>query len=158
MKKTTPIYQINFNIDQIGQSILEWLQESIDSSFTTDDTHEGVVGSDELFHFRAKCKTRIIAIIILKSGRLDLYLEREDKDTFYSLTANDSEKDNEGVTTFQLANSVAIIDSGKIIALNSPDKLIDELVDTGFERPKEVKKANLEDVFISLTGHVLRED
>ena len=106
MKKTTPIYQINFNIDQIGQSILEWLQESIDSSFTTDDTHEGVVGSDELFHFRAKCKTRIIAIIILKSGRLDLYLEREDKDTFYSLTANDSEKDNEGVTTFQLANSV----------------------------------------------------
>lgn len=57
-----------------------------------------------------------------------------------------------------LCDRVAIIDSGKIIALNSPDKLIDELVDTGFERPKEVKKANLEDVFISLTGHVLRED
>lgn len=57
-----------------------------------------------------------------------------------------------------LCDRVAIIDSGKIIALNSPDKLIDELVDTGFERPKEVKKANLEDVFISLTGHVLREE
>jgi ABC-2 type transport system ATP-binding protein len=57
-----------------------------------------------------------------------------------------------------LCDRVAIIDSGKIIALNSPDKLIDELVDTGFERPKEVKKANLEDVFINLTGHVLRED
>jgi ABC-2 type transport system ATP-binding protein len=57
-----------------------------------------------------------------------------------------------------LCDRVAIIDSGKIIALNSPDKLIDELVDTGFERPKEVKKANLEDVFIKLTGHVLRED
>jgi ABC-2 type transport system ATP-binding protein len=57
-----------------------------------------------------------------------------------------------------LCDRVAIIDSGKIIALNSPDKLIDELVDTGFERPKEVKKANLEDVFIQLTGHVLRED
>ena len=55
-----------------------------------------------------------------------------------------------------LCDRVAIIDSGKIIALNSPDKLIDELVDTGFERPKEVKKANLEDVFINLTGHVLR--
>jgi ABC-2 type transport system ATP-binding protein len=55
-----------------------------------------------------------------------------------------------------LCDRVAIIDSGKIIALNSPDKLIDELVATGFERPKEVKKANLEDVFISMTGHVLR--
>lgn len=57
-----------------------------------------------------------------------------------------------------LCDRVAIIDNGKIIALNSPDKLIDELVDTGFERPKEVKKANLEDVFINLTGHLLRED
>ncbi|HEU4901482.1 MAG TPA: ABC transporter ATP-binding protein, partial [Flavisolibacter sp.] len=56
-----------------------------------------------------------------------------------------------------LCDRVAIIDSGRIVALNSPDGLIDELVDTGFERPKEVKKANLEDVFINLTGHSLRE-
>jgi ABC-2 type transport system ATP-binding protein len=56
-----------------------------------------------------------------------------------------------------LCDRVAIIDSGRIVALNSPDGLIDELVDTGFERPKEVKKANLEDVFITLTGHSLRE-
>jgi ABC-2 type transport system ATP-binding protein len=57
-----------------------------------------------------------------------------------------------------LCDRVAIIDSGKIIALNSPDKLIDHLVATGFERPKEVKKANLEDVFIHLTGHALRAE
>ncbi len=57
-----------------------------------------------------------------------------------------------------LCDRVAIIDSGKIIASDSPDKLIDNLVSTGFERRKEVKKANLEDVFISLTGHSLRED
>jgi ABC-2 type transport system ATP-binding protein len=57
-----------------------------------------------------------------------------------------------------LCDRVAIIDSGKIIALDSPDKLIDNLVATGFERPKEVKKANLEDVFIHLTGHTLREE
>lgn len=56
-----------------------------------------------------------------------------------------------------LCDRVAIIDSGKIVALNSPDGLIDELVATGFERPKEVKQANLEDVFINLTGHSLRE-
>lgn len=55
-----------------------------------------------------------------------------------------------------LCDRVAIIDSGKIIAMGSPDKLIDDLVATGFERPKEVKAANLEDVFINLTGHALR--
>jgi ABC-2 type transport system ATP-binding protein len=57
-----------------------------------------------------------------------------------------------------LCDRIAIIDSGKIIALDTPDKLIDDLVATGFERPKEVKKANLEDVFINLTGHALREE
>lgn len=57
-----------------------------------------------------------------------------------------------------LCDRVAIIDAGRIIALDTTDKLIDNLVATGFERPKEVKKANLEDVFIHLTGHSLRED
>ncbi len=57
-----------------------------------------------------------------------------------------------------LCDRVAIIDSGKIIALDTPDKLIDNLVASGFERPKEVKKANLEDVFIQLTGHDLRAE
>lgn len=57
-----------------------------------------------------------------------------------------------------LCDRVAIIDSGNIVALDSPDRLIDNLVATGFERPKEVKQANLEDVFINLTGHSLREE
>ena len=57
-----------------------------------------------------------------------------------------------------LCDRVAIIDAGRIIAMDSPDRLIDNLVSSGFERPKEVKKANMEDVFISLTGHSLRED
>lgn len=57
-----------------------------------------------------------------------------------------------------LCDRVAIIDSGKIIALNSPDGLIDELVASGFEKPKEVKQANLEDVFIQMTGRHLREE
>lgn len=56
-----------------------------------------------------------------------------------------------------LCDRVAIIDSGKIIGINSPNQLIDELVETGFEKVKEVKKANLEDVFIHLTGKQLRE-
>jgi ABC-2 type transport system ATP-binding protein len=52
-----------------------------------------------------------------------------------------------------LCDRVAIMDSGKIIALDTPDALIDDLIARGFERKKEVKTANLEDVFIQLTGH-----
>jgi len=57
-----------------------------------------------------------------------------------------------------LCDRVAIMDSGRIISLASPDKLIDDLVATGFERPKEVKKASLEDVFINLTGKEWRDE
>jgi len=57
-----------------------------------------------------------------------------------------------------LCDRVAVIDAGKIIALDSPDQMVDELVASGFERPREVKKANLEDVFIHLTGRSLREE
>lgn len=57
-----------------------------------------------------------------------------------------------------LCDRVAIMDAGTIIAIDSPDAMIDKLVDSGFERIREVKKANLEDVFIQLTGHALRED
>jgi ABC-2 type transport system ATP-binding protein len=55
-----------------------------------------------------------------------------------------------------LCDRVAIMDEGRIIALDKPDKLIDELLATGFEKQKETKGANLEDVFINLTGHGLR--
>ncbi|MGG9963696.1 ABC transporter ATP-binding protein [Ferruginibacter sp. SUN106] len=58
----------------------------------------------------------------------------------------------------QLCDRIAIMDEGKIISLDSPDKMIDDLVATGFERPKQVKLANLEDVFIHLTGKEMRED
>jgi len=58
----------------------------------------------------------------------------------------------------QLCDRIAIMDEGRIIKLDSPDKMIDDLVASGFERPKQVKAANLEDVFIHLTGHEMRED
>jgi ABC-2 type transport system ATP-binding protein len=57
----------------------------------------------------------------------------------------------------ELCDRVAIVDSGKIISLNTPDNMIDDLIATGFERKKKVKEANLEDVFIALTGKELRE-
>lgn len=57
-----------------------------------------------------------------------------------------------------LCERVAIIDSGKIVALDTPGRLIDNLLATGFERPTQMKQANLEDVFITLTGHALRDE
>ncbi len=57
-----------------------------------------------------------------------------------------------------LCDRIAIMDKGKIIALDSPDLLIDQLLESGFERKKEMKAANLEDVFIHLTGHALTEE
>jgi ABC-2 type transport system ATP-binding protein len=56
-----------------------------------------------------------------------------------------------------LCNRVAFIDAGRIIGADTPDHFIDELVASGFERPKPVKQANLEDVFINLTGKEWRE-
>src|SRR5258708_10375549 len=37
----------------------------------------------------------------------------------------------------QLCDRIAIMDEGKVISLDSPDKMIDDLVATGFERPKQ---------------------
>jgi ABC-2 type transport system ATP-binding protein len=58
----------------------------------------------------------------------------------------------------QLCDRIAIMDEGKIISLDSPDKMIDDLVSGGFARPKQVKAANLEDVFIHLTGKEMRDE
>lgn len=58
----------------------------------------------------------------------------------------------------QLCDRIAIMDEGKIISLDSPDKMIDDLVASGFERPRQTKAANLEDVFIHLTGKDLRDE
>jgi ABC-2 type transport system ATP-binding protein len=57
-----------------------------------------------------------------------------------------------------LCDRVAIIDQGKIIALAEPGQLIDDLLAGGFEKAGETRKANLEDVFIHMTGHHLREE
>ena len=57
-----------------------------------------------------------------------------------------------------LCDRVAILEQGKIIAMETPDKLIDDLLAKGFEKKKEVKPANLEDVFLALTGHAWRDE
>lgn len=56
-----------------------------------------------------------------------------------------------------LCDRVAIMDRGKIIAIDSPRELIKQLLGRGFKKSRHVDQANLEDVFIDLTGKGLRE-
>lgn len=56
-----------------------------------------------------------------------------------------------------LCDRVAIMDKGKIIALDTPKNLIKQLLKKGFKKAQAVEQANLEDVFIDLTGKGLRE-
>ncbi len=58
----------------------------------------------------------------------------------------------------ELCDRVAIMDGGRIIALDTPQVLIDQLIGRGFTKTRVERLANLEDVFIDLTGHELREE
>ena len=58
----------------------------------------------------------------------------------------------------ELCDRVAIMDGGRIIALDTPQALVDQLVGRGFTKARVERLANLEDVFIDLTGHELREE
>jgi ABC-2 type transport system ATP-binding protein len=58
----------------------------------------------------------------------------------------------------ELCDRVAIMDAGKIIALGTPRDLIADLLARGFSRARAAREATLEDVFLDLTGHALRED
>jgi ABC-2 type transport system ATP-binding protein len=58
----------------------------------------------------------------------------------------------------ELCDRVAIMDRGRIIALDTPQMLVDALVGRGFTKARVERLANLEDVFIDLTGHDLREE
>jgi ABC-2 type transport system ATP-binding protein len=56
-----------------------------------------------------------------------------------------------------LCDRVAIMDNGKIIALDTPHNLIRQLLKRGFKKEVQVEQANLDDVFIDLTGKGLRD-
>ena len=57
-----------------------------------------------------------------------------------------------------LCDRIAVMDNGKIIALDTPKNLIKQLLSRGFQKSQAVEQANLEDVFIDLTGKGLREE
>ncbi len=56
-----------------------------------------------------------------------------------------------------LCDRIAVMDNGKIVALDTPKNLIKALLKRGFKKAQQVEQANLEDVFIDLTGKALRD-
>jgi len=57
----------------------------------------------------------------------------------------------------QLCDRLAIMDHGKILKLGTPKTFIKDLLDAGFKKEVKPEPANLEDVFLNLTGRQLRE-
>lgn len=55
----------------------------------------------------------------------------------------------------RLCDRVAIMDEGDIVALDTPQNLIKQLLKRGFKKERRVEQADLEDVFIDLTGKKL---
>ena len=82
----------------------------------------------------------------------DLIREIRDKGTTVVITTHYMDEAE------NLCDRVGVMEKGEIIAMDTPDKLIDNLIASGFERKKEVKKANLEDVFLALTGQEWKDE
>lgn len=70
------------------------------------------------------------------------------KDKAVILTTHDMDEAD------KLSNRVAVIDHGKILAMDTPDRLKEQ---SGPEEMIQVRKRTLEDVFIAMTGRGLRE-
>jgi ABC-2 type transport system ATP-binding protein len=58
----------------------------------------------------------------------------------------------------ELCDRVAIMDRGVIAAMAPPQRLIEELIAGGFTKDRVERLASLEDVFLQLTGHSLRDE
>ncbi len=58
----------------------------------------------------------------------------------------------------ELCNRVAIMDHGRIVAMDRPEALVESLLNKGFHKERTEKLANLEDVFLDLTGRALRDE
>ena len=56
-----------------------------------------------------------------------------------------------------LCDRLAIMDNGKILTTDTPHNLIEALLARGFKKKQVVEQANLEDVFIDLTGKAIRD-
>lgn len=58
----------------------------------------------------------------------------------------------------KLCDRLAIMDQGKIVTIGTPRQLIKDLLATGFRKEVKPQPADLEDVFIHLTGRQLRDE
>ncbi|MGI8419836.1 MAG: ABC transporter ATP-binding protein [Candidatus Levyibacteriota bacterium] len=57
----------------------------------------------------------------------------------------------------KLCDRLAVMDNGKILKIGTPKSFIKDLLATGFKKEIKQEQADLEDVFLNLTGRKLRE-
>lgn len=57
----------------------------------------------------------------------------------------------------QLCDRLAVMDHGEILKTGTPKQFIQDLIKSGFKKEVKPEPANLEDVFLNLTGRQLRE-
>lgn len=57
----------------------------------------------------------------------------------------------------KMCDRLAIMDHGKIIKIGKPAAMVKELLDSGFVKELKPQPATLEDVFLQLTGRMLRD-
>ena len=56
-----------------------------------------------------------------------------------------------------LCDRIAIMDEGKIISIDTPENMVQALLARGFKKKQQRAEANLEDVFIDMTGKAIRD-
>ena len=81
----------------------------------------------------------------------DLVREIRDKGTTVIITTHYMEEAE------LLCDRVAIMDNGNIVTIDTPKNLVKQLLKRGFTKAQHVEQANLEDVFIDLTGKELKD-
>lgn len=57
----------------------------------------------------------------------------------------------------QMCDRLAIMDHGKIVTIGTPKQMIKNLLASGFKKEVKPEQANIEDVFLQLTGRRLRD-
>ncbi|MDQ6985698.1 MAG: ABC transporter ATP-binding protein, partial [Candidatus Dojkabacteria bacterium] len=57
----------------------------------------------------------------------------------------------------QLCDRVAIMNKGQILKVDTPEKMINDILKDGFKKEEKLNLANLEDVFFSLTGKLISD-
>ena len=139
--------------DKAGKTSIDLYNKGIKITIKPDNSpvSNGDLEVNELLTNKVKELTPNIPIV--SEETVDLK-KKNDLKTFWLIDPIDGTKEYiSGKDEYTI--NAALIENGKIIALNSPQKLISELISSGFKAQKKINEATLDDVFLNLTGKKL---